>query len=132
MRRLASTVVAVLALLVPAPAALAQGNPFTPPQPAVPSAEPAPTATPPESAVDTGTRTLYVIAGALLVVFVFIGFWIARDARRSAPRHERHRGARAIAEPVPGEPRPRRKDPREKQRARRKARAQRRARRRNR
>jgi hypothetical protein len=73
---------------------------------------------------------LYAIGAGLLVVFVGIGIWIARDARRSVPQH--HRGHRNVAEPAPGEPRPRKKDPRAKQRSRQKARAQRRARRHNR
>ncbi|MEA2291623.1 MAG: hypothetical protein QOF17_643 [Solirubrobacteraceae bacterium] len=124
--------VLVLALLLPAAPALAQSSPFGPlPQPAQ-TAAPAPTATPAGGATDTGTRTLLAIGGALLVVFVAIGVWIARDARRSIPQHHHARGARAMAEPDRGEPRPRRHDPKAKERAREKARAQRRARRHNR
>jgi hypothetical protein len=101
------------------------------PQPA-PTAAPVPTATPAGGATDTGTRTLFLIGGALLVAFIAIGVWIARDARRSVPQHHHARGARAMAEPERGEPRPRKPDPKAKERARQKARAQRRARRHNR
>lgn len=132
MRRHAVIAAAVLALLLPAAPALGQGNPFQPPQPAVPTTAPTPTATPQGGGADTGTRTLYVIAAGLLVVFVGIGVWIARDARRSVPEHHHHRGSRAMAEPAPGESGPRKHDPRAKERARKKARAQRRARRHNR
>ena len=109
------TAIALLAALVIAlgavPAAAQDGNPFNGlPEPAptvVPTPEPV------ESADDeTGRDTLYVIAGVLLVAFVAIGTWIARDARRSLPkglagedrlreqgphRHERQAKARARA-----------------------------------
>jgi hypothetical protein len=127
-------VLLVLALAAPAAPALAQSNPFGPLPPA--ASTPAPTPTPDTSSSsgvqDTGTQTLYLIGAALLVFFVAIGVWIARDARRSIPKHERHRGHHMMAEPVPGEPRERRRDPKAKQRARKKARAQRQARKRNR
>jgi hypothetical protein len=85
----------VLALAAP-PAALAQAqDPFGP----LPQAPPAqtPTPEPPDSPAaegETGRTTLYAIAGALLAAFVFIGWWISRDARRSAPKSERDRGPR--------------------------------------
>jgi hypothetical protein len=81
---------------------------------------------------DTGTRTLYIIGVVLLVAFVAIGVWIARDARRSIPDHHHRRGSMAMAEPAPGEPRERRRDARAKARARKKTREQKRARRHNR
>ena len=36
---------------------------------------------------DVGRTTLYIIAGALLVAFVGIGWLISRDARRTLPQH---------------------------------------------
>jgi hypothetical protein len=121
-----------LALALPAAPALAQDNPFTP-LPSTPAATPTPAPTPAptvSTGSDTGTTTLYVIGGGLLIVFFAIGAWIARDARRSIPEHRR--GRHAIAEPAPGMPGERRRDPRAKARARAKAKAQRRARRHNR
>jgi cell division protein FtsN len=98
----------VLALLAPA-AAVAQNNqnnqnqqpaptsqptqPFQPLQPPQPT--PAPTAAPAdddEGFLDTeigGSATLYVIAAALLVAFIFIGMFISRDAKRSLPKAHR-------------------------------------------
>jgi hypothetical protein len=124
----------LLALLVPAAPVLAQSNPFSPLPAATPTPPPVATPTPVSntSTQDTGTRTLYLIGAALLVAFVGIGVWIARDARRSIPRHEHHRGRHAIAEPAPGEPRERRRDPKAKARARQRTRAQRQARKHNR
>jgi hypothetical protein len=132
LRRSAVAAALVLALLAPAPAALAQ-DPFTPPS-APPAAQPTPTPDDTNSALDPdgGTRTLFIIAGVLLVAFVGIGVWIARDARRAVPEHARHRGARGVAEPAPGMPAERRRDPQARARARKKTRAQKRARRHNR
>jgi hypothetical protein len=131
MARLAA-LLTLVALLVPATVAVAQDNPFSPLPAATPT--PAPTATPDSSSngatQETGTRTLYIIGAALLVSFVAIGIWIARDAHRSIPKH--HRGRHMMAEPAPGEPRERRRDPKAKARARQRARAQRQARRHNR
>jgi hypothetical protein len=93
-------------------------------------ATPAPSSN--SSTQETGTRTLYIIGAALLVSFFAIGIWIARDARRSLPKHEHHRGRHMMAEPAPGEPRERRRDPKAKARSREKTRAQRQARRHNR
>jgi hypothetical protein len=90
--------ITVLALLAPAPAALAQiGNPFNGLPPAQPT--PAPTVAPSNSNTTddstTGRDTLLAIAGGLLIVFVAIGVWIARDARRNLPQDERdHLGRR--------------------------------------
>ena len=93
MRRFAA-LITVLALLASAPAALAQGsNPFNGLPPAQPT--PAPTVQPSDnSTTDDGQNdrtTLFLIAGALLVTFVVIGWWIARDARRNLPADERER-----------------------------------------
>ena len=93
----------LLALLVPA-AAAAQTNqnqnpppqtqptePFTPLPPAQPT--PAPTPEPEDNGfLDTeigGSATLYIIAGVLLVAFIFIGMFISRDAKRSLPKSHR-------------------------------------------
>jgi hypothetical protein len=133
MARLA-VLLTLVALLVPAAAAIAQDNPFGPLPPA--QGTPQPTATPDTSSngasQDTGTRTLYIIGAALLVSFFVIGVWIARDARRSIPKHDHQRGRHMMAEPAPGEPRERRRDPKAKARARDKARRQRQARKHNR
>ena len=132
MARLA-VLLTLVALLVPAAAAVAQDNPFGPLPAATPT--PPPVATPDSSnsgSQETGTRTLYIIGAALLVSFVAIGVWIARDARRSLPKHDHQRGRHMMAEPAPGEPRERRRDPKAKARARQKARSQRQARKHNR
>jgi hypothetical protein len=132
MARLVALLAALAVLAVAAPAR-AQDSPFAPIPQATPTQAPIPTATPDTSSNgldETGTRTLYVIGAALLVFFVAIGVWIARDARRSIPEH--HRGRHMMAEPAPGEPRERRRDPKVKAQSRKKARAQRRARKHNR
>jgi hypothetical protein len=122
---------AALILLATAAPAVAQTSPFAPLPQATPTQAPLPTATPDATGgQDTGTRTLYVIGAALLVFFVAIGVWIARDARRSIPEHQR--GRHMMAEPAPGEPRERRRDPRVKAQSRKKTRAQRQARKHNR
>jgi hypothetical protein len=96
----------VLALLVPAHAALAQKATPTPaaptPQPgssfgALPQPAPEETAapTPPPSATaqqDTDRKLLFAIGAALILLFVVIGRVITRDARESLPE-----GARADA-----------------------------------
>jgi hypothetical protein len=84
-------VLTALALLAPAAAAPAQiQNPFNGLPPAQ-QATPTPTATPtPDTGSDTvGRTTLYIIGGALLLTFVAIGLWIARDARRALPPEQR-------------------------------------------
>ena len=109
-----AAVLCLLALLVAAaPAAAQDGNPFNGLPPAQPT--PAPTVqqpTNPTSQNDGGGRTtLYLIGAGLLIVFVGIGVWIARDARRALPpealqdrrrdegphRHERQAKAKARA-----------------------------------
>jgi hypothetical protein len=87
--RFLATLIVALALLSPA-TALAQDSPFDgqlpPAQPT-----PAPTVEPLDNPNDdaVGRQTLFVIGGALLVFFVGIGFWIARDARSNLPPEER-------------------------------------------
>jgi hypothetical protein len=129
MRRLVPLIAALALLLAVPGAALAQGNPFSPPPinpnptPAAPT--PTSTATPGGGLSSTGTTTLYVIGAALLVAFVGIGVWIARDARRALPESRR-------GEPATADGPSRRRSPQVKQRARARTRAQRRARRHNR
>jgi hypothetical protein len=81
----------VLALAVPANA---QQNPFGP----LPSADtPVPTATPVSTSSDneTGSRTLFIIGGALILGFGIMGYLIMRDARNTVPEielaHDIHR-----------------------------------------
>jgi hypothetical protein len=74
----------VLALAVPASA---QQNPFGP----LPSADtPVPTATPVSTTSDdeTGKNTLFIIGGALIIGFAFMGWLIMRDARKTVPEVE--------------------------------------------
>ena len=103
MLRRTAVIAILLALLAPA-AAVAQQNdqnqqnqgtptqPFQPLPPAQPTPEPTPE---PEddggflNSEISGSATLYVIAAALLVAFVFIGMFISRDARRSLPKSHR-------------------------------------------
>jgi hypothetical protein len=91
MRTSFAVLIAVLAMLAPASTALAQSNPFNGLPPAQPT--PAPTVEPSNnSTTDSGQNdrtTLFVIAAGLLVTFVVIGLWIARDARRNLPPDER-------------------------------------------
>jgi hypothetical protein len=132
MKRLLVLVLA-LCLLAPA-AARAQtgGNDLLPPvaNSATPAPTPTTTPTPAPTSQDTSRTTLYAIGAGLLVLFVGIGWWIARDARRAIPEHERRRGSTAEPLPAGGTPRPR--SPEVKRRARARGKAQRRARRHNR
>jgi hypothetical protein len=125
MRRIACLLTCLL-LLAPAAPALAQQSPFGPlPQPA--PATPTPTPDDNTTSVlgqDVGRATLFLIAGALLVTFVVIGWWISRDARRSLREGPRS----AEAERRRHDPRERHRRQREKERARRKTRAQKQAR----
>jgi hypothetical protein len=99
LRRLA-LIALLLALAAPAAAVAQTGQPnptnptqpFSPLPPAQPT--PAPTAEPDDDGgfLDTeisGTTTLYVIAGALLIAFIAIGMFISRDAKRSLPKSHR-------------------------------------------
>ena len=124
MRRAAALIVCFV-LLAPA-TAFAQSSPFGPlPQPV----EPTPTPTPDTNTTnvfgqDVGRTTLYLIAAALLVFFVFVGWWISRDARRTL--HEAPRSAEE--ERRRHDPHERHRRQREKERARKKTRAQKQAR----
>ena len=81
MARIAA-LLAVLALLAPAPLALGQTDPFGPIQ-ATPTPDKNNTSV---LGQDVGRSTLYLIAGGFLVAFVVIGVMISRDARRSFVR----------------------------------------------
>ncbi len=124
MRRLAALVTCFI-LLAPAAPALAQTSPFGP----LPEAQPTATPTPDDNTSnilgqDVDRTTLYLIAGALIVAFLFIGWWISRDARQTL--HESPRSAEA--ERRRHDPRERHRRQREKERARKKTRAQKQAR----
>jgi hypothetical protein len=81
----------LLALLAPA-AAFAQGGAFGPLPPSSPAETPTPEPADDSLTSDLGGReTMYIIGGALVVLFIVIGVYISRDARRSLP--ERHRPA---------------------------------------
>jgi hypothetical protein len=124
MRRLAPILAALALAAAPAPALAQDGNPFNP----LPPAPPAPTATPePQNTSDddVGRQTLYVIGGGLLCFFVFIAWWISRDARRTLPPD--HRPGERLREEGPH-----RHERRAKAKARQKSRAQRQARRKSR
>jgi len=125
MRTHVATVLAALALLAcAAPAAAQDGNAFDGLPPAQ-QATPEPTAAPNDTSQDVvGRNTLYIIAGTLLVAFVGIGWWIARDARRALPEHERQR----LDHPNDPDARPHRHERQAKAKARAKSRAQRQAR----
>jgi hypothetical protein len=89
----AALVCSMLALLVLAPAAArAQDSPFGP-LPAAPTpvatATPTPTVSSSTGSGSTGTRTLLLIGGGLLVSFLALAYFIARDARRSLPEDKR-------------------------------------------
>ena len=123
MRRIAALLFCFV-LLAPAAPALAQDSPFGPlPQPA-PTATPTPDDSSSILGQDVGRTTLYLIAGALLVAFVFIGWFISRDARRTLPQHR----VSDEAERRRHDPRERHRRQREKERARKKTRAQKQAR----
>jgi hypothetical protein len=83
MRRLPVLVLLSLALL--APSAHAQSNPFPTPTPSA-TAAPSTGTTPGD---DTSDRTLLLIAGAVLLVFVGIGWYITRDARKNLTAEDR-------------------------------------------
>jgi hypothetical protein len=129
MRRLVLTFT-VLALVVPAPAALAQqgqGDPFGPLPQTPPAETPTPTPPPsPEVQQDTDRSLLYAIGGALLVLFVVIARVITRDARKTL-----HEGGRDEA-PKQRDQGPHRHTRQAKAKARARTKSQRRARRQNR
>jgi hypothetical protein len=132
MRRLV-TFLTLIALAVPAPAALAQqepGGPFGPlPEPQSPAPQETATPEPPpsvEAQQETDRSLLFVIAGGLLLLFVVIGRVITRDARKAlhATGHDERPKLRDQG--------PHRHARQAKAKARAKTRAQRRARRQNR
>jgi hypothetical protein len=137
MLRRTALVALLLALLAPAPALAQvtqqpdptnQTQPFSPLPPPQPT--PAPTPEPEdEGFLDSeisGTSTLYVIAGVLLIAFIAIGMFISRDARKALPAGHRP-DSRRLRDQGPH------KHKREaKSRARAKGKAQKAARRRNR
>jgi hypothetical protein len=86
-------VCSVLALLLAPVGARAQDNPFGPLPQSAPSATPTPAPVPTvsSSSGDTGRTTLLLIGGALLVAFLAMGVFIARDARRTLPEDKRPR-----------------------------------------
>ena len=85
----------LLASLAGPAGALAQGDPFGPlPPPGGQQATPEPTPTPDVTGQQTVSRTLLLgIAGAVLAIFVGIGVYISRDARRNLTDEDR----RAVA-----------------------------------
>ena len=97
MIRVVALIALLLALAVPAAAVAQQPNPTSPTQPFSPLPPPQPTPAPtPEPEDDgflgseiSGTTTLYVIAGALLVGFIAVGMFISRDARKALPAGHR-------------------------------------------
>ena len=117
----------VLALLAPA-AAFAQGGAFGP----LPPAQPAETPTPEPESNDSltsdlgGRQTMFIIGGALVVLFIVIGVYISRDARRALPERHRPDGRRLRDEG------PHKHKQQAKARARARGKAQKEARRRNR
>jgi hypothetical protein len=129
MPRLAA-LLTVLLLAAPAPAALAQdqpGGPFGPLPPAAPEPTATPTPDPTVEAQEETDRTLlFAIGGILVVLFVVIGRFITRDARRTL--HDRGRDEA----PKLREQGPHRHARQAKAKARAKTKAQRRARRQNR
>lgn len=85
----------LLVLLFAAPAAAQDANPF---DDALPSPSPTVTASP-NASDDTSSSTVYLIAGGALLLFVGIGFFITRDARRNLTDEDRRaveRGERAV------------------------------------
>ena len=106
----------------------------SPTDPFSPLPAPAPTAAPTteQSSDDPladdlgGTTTLYVIMGALLVVFIGVGMFISRDARRSMPKRTAAERSRQRDQG------PHKHERRAKEKARERSKRQRAARRRNR
>ena len=127
MRRFVALLVLATVLAVPV-AARAQSSPFSP-LPAGSTPAPAPTATPaPVADQSSVSRPMLLgIAGAVLLLFVAIGVYIARDARRNLTEADR----RALERGEDSPPRPaaeRRQAERSKQRNRARTRAQKQAR----
>jgi beta-lactamase regulating signal transducer with metallopeptidase domain len=88
MRR--ALVLAALLLALAAPAAFAQSSAFGPLPPAT---TPAPTVTPVKTSTDQASVSkplLLGIAGAVALLFLAIGLYIARDARSKLTETDRH------------------------------------------
>ena len=89
MRRHAALIATLVVCALPAPAALAQGNPFGPlPPPPAPTATPAPVEAPEEQS-ETSRTLLLGIAGGVAVIFLLIGIYITRDARSHLDEDDR-------------------------------------------
>jgi hypothetical protein len=134
MTRLAA-LLTVLLLAVPAPVALAQtggagqggGGAFGPLPPAAPAETATPTPDPSVEAQESTDRTLlFAIGGGLVVLFLVIGRFITRDARRTLRAEGRSDAPKLRDEG------PHRHARQSKAKARAKTKAQRRARRQNR
>src|SRR4051812_12786547 len=122
MRRPLAFVLLIAALALPA-AARAQSGPFSPLPPAQ-QATPVPTAAPTTTAdqQDVSRGLLLGIAGAVAVIFVGIGWYITRDARRHLSADDRRALERGPTE------QDRRRGEEQRRKARAKAKAQRQAR----
>src|SRR4051795_9795919 len=117
MHRVASLLLCAICV-APAPApALAQSSPFGPlPQPA-PTATPTPQDTGTNVlGQDVGRKTLSGVAVGFVLLFIAIGWWISRDARRALPKGPASEGALARR----ADPHERHRRQREKERARKK------------
>jgi hypothetical protein len=129
-------IVVLLALPAAAHAQTPTGTPTAPPSGAfgpLPDAGPTPAPTVEQTESDDsltsdlgGSTTLFVIAGLLLVVFIGIGVFISRDARRALPKDHRPDSRRLREEG------PHQHKRQAKERARQRTKAQRAARRKNR
>jgi hypothetical protein len=126
MRRLISLLV-LLAVMVPVPAALAQssGGAFGPLPQAQPTETPVPSDDGNSSFQDVSRETLFIVAAGVILAFVLLGTIITRDARGKLTDEDR---AAVEGTRVPGSA-PRKQDlAKIKQRQRAKARASRQAR----
>jgi hypothetical protein len=87
MKQRIALITTLLALALATPAA-AQQNPFGPLPQAAPTDTPAPNPTSTSDDNSTGRTTLFIIGGALVLGFGFMGWFILRDARSSLPEDE--------------------------------------------
>lgn len=92
MARLAA-LLATLALLLPAPLALAQtgggGGAFSPLPPAQPAETPTPEPVDTDPSDDISRETLFLIAAGVIGSFFLLGWLITRDARRNLNESDR-------------------------------------------
>ena len=89
MRRLLVLLVLLCAMAAP-PAALAQSSPFGPlPQAVTPTPSPSPTPGNVNGQSSVSRGLLLGIAGAVAILFLGIGFYISRDARRNLTEEDR-------------------------------------------